>query len=68
MGSGMLPPNAYVTLEHEYILIFRKKSNRKFDSSGKDNRQESAYFWEEKNRWFSDLWEDIKRSHAKIKG
>ncbi len=23
MGSGMIPPNAYVTLEHEYILIFR---------------------------------------------
>src|SRR5699024_7278387 len=29
MGSGMLPPNAYVTLEHEYILIFRNgKSQR----------------------------------------
>ncbi|MFM6984985.1 MAG: DNA methyltransferase, partial [Chitinophagaceae bacterium] len=24
MGSGMLPCGAYVTLEHEYILIFRK--------------------------------------------
>lgn len=23
MGSGMLPCGAYVTLEHEYILIFR---------------------------------------------
>ncbi|MFZ1986597.1 MAG: DNA methyltransferase, partial [Desulfatitalea sp.] len=23
MGSGMLPPGAYVTLEHEYVLIFR---------------------------------------------
>ena len=23
MGSGMLPPNAYVTLEHEYVLVFR---------------------------------------------
>ncbi|MEM2907478.1 MAG: DNA methyltransferase, partial [Candidatus Odinarchaeota archaeon] len=23
MGSGMLPPGAYVTLEHEYILLFR---------------------------------------------
>ena len=22
MGSGMLPPSAYVTLEHEFILIF----------------------------------------------
>ena len=26
MGSGMLPPNAYITLEHEYILVFRKKN------------------------------------------
>ncbi len=24
MGSGMIPPNAYVTLEHEYVLVFRK--------------------------------------------
>jgi DNA modification methylase len=24
MGSGMLPPNAYVTLEHEHVLVFRK--------------------------------------------
>ncbi len=24
LGSGMLPSNAYVTLEHEYILIFKK--------------------------------------------
>jgi len=25
MGSGMLPPNAYVTLEHEYVLVFRNR-------------------------------------------
>ena len=30
MGSGMLPTNAYVTLEHEYILILRKGTNRGF--------------------------------------
>ena len=24
MGSGMMPPNAYVTMENEYILLFRK--------------------------------------------
>jgi len=30
MGSGMLPPNAYPTLEHEYILIFRKNGKRNF--------------------------------------
>ncbi|MFP4331518.1 MAG: DNA methyltransferase, partial [Spirochaetaceae bacterium] len=33
MGSGMLPGGAYVTLEHEYILIFRKKTS---DTSGAD--------------------------------
>jgi site-specific DNA-methyltransferase (adenine-specific) len=56
MGSGMLPSNAYVTLEHEYVLVFRKGEARSFPP-GDDERYESAYFWEERNRWFSDLWE-----------
>jgi DNA modification methylase len=56
MGSGMLPSNAYVTLEHEYVLVFRKGGPRSFPP-GDDERYESAYFWEERNRWFSDLWE-----------
>ena len=30
MGSGMLPAGAYVTLEHEYILILRKGNKREF--------------------------------------
>lgn len=61
MGSGMLPTNAYVSLEHEYILIFRKKHNRIFKSNeDKENRKKSAYFWEERNKWFSDVWTDIK--------
>ncbi|MFW9947262.1 MAG: DNA-methyltransferase [Candidatus Odinarchaeota archaeon] len=60
MGSGMLPPNAYITLEHEYILIFRKdESKRKFPPKSK-YRYNSAYFWEERNKWFSDLWFDIR--------
>ena len=57
MGSGMYPPCAYVTYEHEYVLIFRKGPNRKFSDSNKENRHQSAYFWEERNIWFSDLWE-----------
>ena len=57
MGSGMMPPSAYVTLEHEWILIFRKNGRRKFTSDvERINRQASAYFWEERNVWFSDLW------------
>lgn len=58
MGSGMLPAGAYVTLEHEYILIFRKGAKRAFPTEAeKLNRQESALFWEERNRWYSDLWD-----------
>ncbi len=61
MGSGMLPAGAYVTLEHEYILIFRKGGKREFTSQEeKQLRRESALFWEERNQWFSDVWLDIK--------
>jgi len=58
MGSGMLPAGAYVTLEHEYILIFRKGGKRAFSADdGKTNRRRSAFFWEERNEWFSDVWD-----------
>ena len=58
MGSGMLPPGAYTTLEHEYILIFRKGPKRTFPTDEEKRiRRESAYFWEERNSWFSDLWD-----------
>jgi DNA modification methylase len=58
MGSGMFPPGAYITLEHEYILIFRKGEKREFTTNIlKENRRESAYFWEERNAWFSDVWD-----------
>lgn len=58
VGSGMLPTNAYATLEHEHILIFRNGENRSFPPNH-DPRYESAYFWEERNRWFSDVWTDV---------
>ncbi|MDD4274067.1 MAG: site-specific DNA-methyltransferase [Desulfobacter postgatei] len=61
MGSGMLPAGGYVTLEHEYILILRKGGKREFTSSAaKENRRQSALFWEERNQWFSDIWIDLK--------
>ena len=64
MGSGMLPPGAYVTYEHEYILIFRKGLKRTFPTEAqKQNRRRSAYFWEERNRWFSDIWQNISGTH-----
>lgn len=56
MGSGMQPPNAYITQEQEYILIFRNGEKRDFPPKYKQ-RRESAYFWEERNRWFSDEWD-----------
>ncbi|HUX12358.1 MAG TPA: site-specific DNA-methyltransferase [Spirochaetia bacterium] len=57
MGSGMYPAGAYVTLEHEYILVFRKPGKRSFATGDdQDRRRRSAFFWEERNAWFSDLW------------
>ena len=54
MGSGMLPAGAYVTYEHEYIAIYRKGGKRQFKSNEeKQLRRESAFFWEERNLWFS---------------
>ncbi len=61
MGSGMYPPGAYVTLEHEFVLIFRKGGKREFNrDADKKNRRASAYFWEERNQWFSDVWMELK--------
>jgi len=61
MGSGMLPAGAYITLEHEFILILRKGKKRGFNKEeDKLRRQKSAYFWEERNIWFSDVWEGLK--------
>ncbi len=57
MGSGMLPAGAYVTLEHEYVLVFRRGAKRTFNDSERLRRRRSAFFWEERNRWFSDAWE-----------
>lgn len=66
MGSGMLPAGAYVTLEHEWILIFRKADKREFKTdAAKQLRKESAFFWEERNIWFSDMW-DIKGTKQNI--
>ena len=64
MGSGMLPAGAYVTLEHEYILILRKGPKRVFKKE-EDKRRESAIFWEERNSWYSDVWFDAKGSRLR---
>ena len=67
MGSGMLPAGAYVTLEHEYILILRKGGKREFlKAAEKQSRNQSAIFWEERNLYFSDIWFDIKGSRQAL--
>jgi DNA modification methylase len=66
MGSGMLPCGAYVTLEHEWILIFRKGGKREYkNADAKQSRMRSSFFWEERNIWFSDIWE-IKGTKQKM--
>ncbi len=66
MGSGMMPPGAYVTLEHEFVLILRKGGKREFRTKEKTNRRESAFFWEERNNWFSDVWFDLKGASQRL--
>jgi len=56
LGSGFLPPNAYVTLDCEFILLFRKGELRRFPVRDA-RRQGSRYTREERDRWFSQLWE-----------
>ena len=74
MGSGMLPCGAYVTLEHEWILIFRKGEKRTYKTGKRDfkksdaklSRMKSSFFWEERNVWFSDIW-DVKGTKQKMR-
>ena len=68
MGSGMYPAGAYVTFEHENILIFRKGGKRTFTEEEKKIRQESAYFYNERNLWFSDVWEVMGTTQKGVKG
>jgi site-specific DNA-methyltransferase (cytosine-N4-specific) len=55
LGSGFLPPNAYVTLDCEFILLFRKGNLRKFPPHDKV-RYESAFTKVQRDEWFSQIW------------
>ena len=56
LGSGFLPPNAYVTLDCEFILIFRKGKLRHFPP--KDPlRYESKFTKKQRDEWFSQIWQ-----------
>lgn len=67
LGSGFLPTNCYVTMDVEYILIFRKDDIRKFPP--KDPlRYESKFTKEERDAWFSQTWEikGEKQNHSEF--
>ena len=55
LGSGFLPPNAYVTLDMEFILVFRKGGLRVFAPKDPD-RYKSRYTKKERDQWFSQVW------------
>jgi len=55
LGSGFLPPNAYVTLDMEYILIFRNGSLRTFEPKD-PKRYRSKFTKKERDEWFSQVW------------
>ena len=55
LGSGFLPPNAYVTLDCEFILLFRKGNLRKFPPHDQ-TRYDSAFTKKERDEWFSQIW------------
>lgn len=59
LGSGFLPPNAYVTLDCEYVLLFRNGPLRRF-APGDARRRLSRYSKPERDRWFSQIWSDIR--------
>jgi DNA modification methylase len=58
LGSGFLPPNAYVTLDCEFILLFRKGKLRKFPPNN-PRRYESAFTKQQRDEWFTQIWDVI---------
>jgi site-specific DNA-methyltransferase (cytosine-N4-specific) len=55
LGSGFLPPNAYVTLDCEFILIFRKGNLRKFPTHDAQ-RYGSRFTKKQRDAWFTQIW------------
>jgi DNA modification methylase len=58
LGSGFLPPNAYVTLDCEFILIFRKGKLRQFPPND-PCRYDSAFTKKQRDEWFTQIWDII---------
>ena len=58
LGSGFLPPNAYVTLDCEYVLLFRKGPPRRYPPHDPD-RTASRYSRADRDVWFSQVWTGV---------
>jgi modification methylase len=59
LGSGFLPPNAYVTLDCEFVLLLRKGELRRFPR--RDPRRAASRFARaERDLWFSQVWQDVR--------
>lgn len=56
LGSGFLPPNAYISQDCEYIMILRKDILRKFPPKNK-NRIKSRFTKSQRDLWFQQVWE-----------
>jgi site-specific DNA-methyltransferase (cytosine-N4-specific) len=67
LGSGFLPPNAYVTLDCEFILIFRKGNLRFFPKHDK-LRYESAFTKKQRDDWFTQIWaiKGASQTHSQL--
>ena len=59
LGSGFLPPNAYVTLDCEYILLFRRGRLRRFPPHD-PRRALSRYSKAQRDQWFSQVWANVR--------
>lgn len=66
LGSGFLPPNAYVTIDMEFILIFRKGPPRNFQPKD-PQRYKSQFTKKERDEWFSQVW-SIKGVRQNVDG
>lgn len=56
LGSGFLPPNAYVTLDCEHVLVFRKGGPRAF-APKETMRRASEISKAERDAWFTQVWD-----------
>jgi len=56
LGSGFLPPNAYITLDCEFILLFRKGRLRKYEPHHVE-RYASRFTKAQRDVWFSQIWD-----------